>query len=318
MNRIDRLFATLLLLQSKKRIRSQDLSAQFGISKRTVYRDVAALMEMGVPILSLPGEGYEMMSGFYLPPLLFTPDEAGALFLGAQMLIQQAEGSVVGEVEGALGKITAVLPLPSRQKAERLTEIIRFFSENGRFNLDDPHLLTLQRAILEQRAIRIQYHSYNKNETTERVVDPYQLFYSNGIWYVEGYCHLRQAMRAFRLDRVDELDLLLSSFEKQTHPSPRTDSLVVSDTIAVKIRFDADIVRWVSERQHYGFVGEETATSTALSTGVNGTVMSYAVHTLQEIIPWLRGWGAAAEPLSPPELRRQIHENALKLAKMLT
>jgi len=80
MNRIDRLFATLLLLQSKKRIRSQELAQRFGISRRTVYRDMAALMEMGVPIVSLPGEGYEMMPGFYLPPLLFTPDEAGAVF----------------------------------------------------------------------------------------------------------------------------------------------------------------------------------------------------------------------------------------------
>ena len=304
MNRIDRLFATLLLLQSKKRIRSQDLAEQFGIGRRTVYRDVSALMEMGVPILSLPGEGYEMMPGFYLPPLLFTPDEAGALFLGAHMLIQQAEGSVVREVEGALGKITAVLPLPSRRKAERLTGIIRFFNENGRFNLDNPHLLILQRAILEQRAVRIQYHSYNKNETTERVVDPYKLLFSNGVWYVEGHCHLRQAMREFRLDRVDGLQLLPDAFEKKATP------LTYTDTIAVKIRFDADIVRWVRERQHYSFVEEEA--------DANGTIMRYAIHTLQEIVPWLHGWGAAAEPLSPPELRRQIHENALKLAKMLT
>ncbi len=306
MNRIDRLFATLLLLQSKKRIRSHDLAEQFAISKRTVYRDVAALMEMGVPILSLPGEGYEMMPGFYLPPLLFTPDEAGALFLGAQMLIQQAEGSVVGDVEGALGKITAVLPQPSRQKANRLTGIIRFINENGRFNLDDPHLLTLQRAIWEQRAVRIQYYSYNKNETTERVVDPYQLFFSNGVWYVEGHCHMRQAMRAFRLDRVDGLRLLLNSFEKQSR------SRTHADTITVKIRFDADIVRWVRERQHYGFVEEEAG------AGANGIIMRYTIHTLHEIVPWLRGWGAAAEPLSPPELRRQIHEDALKLIKMLT
>ena len=304
MNRIDRLFATILLLQSKKRIRSQELSERFGVSKRTVYRDVAALMEMGVPILSLPGEGYEMMPGFYLPPLLFTPDEAAGLFLGAQMLIQQAEGSIVRDVEGALGKITAVLPPPSLQKAEGLTEIIRFFSENGRFDLDDPHLLTLQRAALEQRAVHIQYHSYTKNEITERTIDPYQLFYSDGIWYIEGYCHLRQEMRAFRLNRVDKLRLSLDSFEKQTHSQSNT------NTIAVKIRFDANIVRWVRERQHYGFVGEDESP--------HGMIMRYAINDLQEIIPWLRGWGSAAEPLSPPELRRHIHEDAIKLIKMLT
>ncbi|VAW32803.1 hypothetical protein MNBD_CHLOROFLEXI01-4455, partial [hydrothermal vent metagenome] len=253
MNRIDRLFAILLLLQSKKRIRSQELAQRFGISRRTVYRDVAALTEMGVPIVSLPGEGYEMMPGFYLPPLLFTPDEAGALFLGAQMLIQQAEGSVVGDVEGALGKITAVLPPLTRQKADRLTEIIQFVEPAGKFNLDDPHLHILQRAILGKRLIQMRYHSYSRNEKTERTVEPHQLFYASGVWYFNGYCRLREAVREFRLDRVDGLELLAELFEKR--PSSSTNA----NRITVKIRFDADIVRWVRERQHFGFVGEETA-----------------------------------------------------------
>ena len=303
MNRIDRLFATLLLLQSKKRVRAEDLAQQFGISKRTIYRDVAALTEMGVPIVSLPGAGYEMMPGFYLPPLLLTPDEAGALFLGAQMLIRQAEGSVVDAVEGALEKITAVLPTPTRRTADRLTEIIRFIKPVGKFNLDAPHLHRLQRAILEKRLVQIQYHSYSGNETTERTVELHQLFYASGVWYFNGYCRLRKAVREFRLDRVDRLGLLEEGFGK------RPLATKVPIAITVKIRFDADIVRWVRERQHYGFVKEKTSP--------NGTVMTYTTHALSEIIPWIRGWGSAAEPLSPPELRRLIREDALKLAKML-
>ena len=118
MNRIDRLFATMLLLQNKQRVRAEDLAERFAISKRTVYRDVAALHEMGVPIVSLPGEGYELMPGYYLPPLLFTPDEAGALFLAANMLIQQAEGQTAQDVATGLAKITAVLPPQTRQEAE--------------------------------------------------------------------------------------------------------------------------------------------------------------------------------------------------------
>ena len=126
MNRVDRLFAITLLLQNTDRVRAQDLADAFEISKRTVYRDIAALSEMGVPIISLPGEGYELMEGFYLPLLIFTAAEAGALFLGAQMLLQQAEGRLPAEAKSALAKITAILPKDTLQHVEHLTEIISF------------------------------------------------------------------------------------------------------------------------------------------------------------------------------------------------
>ena len=73
MNRIDRLFAILLLIQRKRRVRAIDLAQAFEVSERTIYRDMAALSESGVPIVALPGAGYELVEGYYLPPLLFTP-----------------------------------------------------------------------------------------------------------------------------------------------------------------------------------------------------------------------------------------------------
>ena len=92
MNRIDRLFAITLLLQARGRLRAKDLAVWFEVSERTIYRDIAALSESGVPVVSLPGEGYELMEGFFLPPLLFTSVEASALLLGAQMLTSHATG----------------------------------------------------------------------------------------------------------------------------------------------------------------------------------------------------------------------------------
>lgn len=124
MNRIDRLFGILLILQNQPRVRAQDLAERFEVSKRTVYRDITALSEMGVPIVSLPGEGYELMEGFYLPPLIFTDDEAIALFLGARLLIQQAAGALTVKAEQALAKIAVALPQETRQRVEALTAII--------------------------------------------------------------------------------------------------------------------------------------------------------------------------------------------------
>ncbi len=304
MNRIDRLFAILLKLQSKSPITSQELAEHFEVSQRTVYRDIAALSEMGVPIVALPGEGYTLMEGFYLPPLVFTSAEATALFLGARMLALQAAGRLPDNAEQALTKIAGVLPDNTRKHVEALTTIIRFMLPEQRFNLDDPRLLILQKAVLERRLIHLRYHSLSRDETTARDVEPSELRYANGSWYVIGYCRLRQGIRGFRLERVEELKLLNETFE------PRLIQETPSEKTTVRIRFAPENARWVRERQHYAFRSEETSAA--------GVIMTYDVDTLSEIKPWLLGWGASAEVLSPQSLRDEIRQEALKLVEMLT
>jgi predicted DNA-binding transcriptional regulator YafY len=307
MNRIDRLFAILLALQRQKRIRGQDLAAEFAVSTRTIYRDMLALHESGVPILSLPGEGYELLEGYYLPPLNFSDSEAVALILGTQLLRQQAAGSVTSGAQRALDKITAALPKGVRARVESLTSIISFFSQSDRFNLDDPHLLTLQQAIQEQRVVQLRYHGIDRDATTERVIEPARLFYAGGIWYVEGYCRLRRDQRVFRLSRVEQLALGAATFGKRTHERKEP-----TEGIVVRVRFAAKILRWVRERQHYGFQEEESGASQ------EGASMTYQVRKIAEIMPWLLSWGSGAEVLSPPELREMICGEVQKLSKMLT
>ena len=96
---------------------------------------------------------------------------------------------------------------------QRLGEIVQFVAPSQRFDLDHPLLAALQQAIGERRVVHLRYHSYNRNEVTEREVEPQQLAYSSGAWYLNGYCRLRQGERAFRLDRIDELDLLKKTFK---------------------------------------------------------------------------------------------------------
>lgn len=307
MNRIDRLFAILLILQNESRVRAQDLAAKFEVSKRTIYRDITALSEMGVPVVSLPGEGYELMEGFYLTPLVFTDNEAIALFLGARLLIQQAAGAFTINAEHALAKISVALPKEMRQRVESLTNIIGFIAPQERFNLDEPQLITLQQAIQSQRVIHIRYHSYNRNDTTEREVEPYQLYYSEGVWYVRGYCRLRQAMRSFRLSRIEKLKLRPDTFVvKQISQEPAI------ELVTIQIHFTAEAMRWVHERQHYAFQSEEVLPDN------QGVVMTYRLGSISEIMPWLLSWGAAAEVLAPRELREKIRQEAVKLANMLT
>lgn len=306
MNRIDRLFAILLTLQHRRRVRAFDLAEQFEVSKRTIYRDLSALNQMGVPIAALPGEGFELVEGFYLPPLMFTENEAIALMLGSRLLTQQAAGSLTRSASQALAKITVALSEPVRRQAEALANIIGFITPDEKFDLDNPQLLTLQKAIQEKRVIRIRYRSYQKDEVTERDVEPHQLFYSDGVWYLEGYCRLRKDIRNFRLSRLERLDLRSEAFSQR-----RRGKAQETATFEIKVRFQADAVRWVRERQHYGFQREE-------APDPNGVTMVYRVHDTSEIAAWILSWGAAAEVLSPQRLRNSLRETAQKLADLLT
>lgn len=306
MNRIDRLFAILLTLQHRRRIRARDLADQFEVSKRTIYRDLSALNQMGVPLAALPGEGFELVEGYYIPPLMFTESEAVALILGSRLLTQQAAGSLTRDADQALAKITIALPEQVRARAQAMTSIIGFITPSKKFNLDEPQLLVLQKAIQEKRVVHIRYLGYQRDQVTERDVEPHQLFYSDGIWYLEGYCRWRQDIRAFRLSRIEKLSLRNETFSKLQKGKPKN-----ARTIDVKIRFKVDTVRWVRERQHYGFQDEEPAAQ-------KGITMNYRVHDLSEITPWILSWGVAAEVLSPQQLRESLRETAQKLADLLT
>ncbi|MBI5932045.1 MAG: YafY family transcriptional regulator [Chloroflexi bacterium] len=303
MNRIDRLFNILLLLQTRRHVQAIELARAFEISERTIYRDMAALMQMGIPIISLPGQGYELMEGFYLPPLVFTPDEASALFLGASMLA--ASGNYAEETQRAIEKITAALPLRQSQLARQRADIIRFVMPRGNFDLENPYLMQLQQAILDKRVVFIRYYGFNRQEVTEREVEPHFLTFGEGVWYFDGYCRLRQDQRAFRLDRVESLQVLNEVFaERRPEPDPE------KPVIQVRVRCSQAVARWMGERQHYGFQMEEMQGEFV--------IMTYQVERLTEIKNWLMGWGIAIEVLAPYELRRQIREEALQLANLLT
>ncbi len=309
MNRMDRLFGLVVLLQHRKRLRAEDLASEFGVSRRTIYRDIYALNEAGVPIVSLPGEGYELMEGYFLPPLVFSAAEASALVLGARLLRNEAAGHLAHGADRAMAKIVAVLPRATREEVECLSGVIDFFTGSARFDLDDPRLAALQQAIREQRVVRLRYHSRGRDETTERDVEPHRLTYSEGSWYLTGYCRLRCGIRSFRVSRFETLSLTTETFEQLQAISDQTSGT----TVEVRVRVDERVGRWIRERQHYGLVSEEPVTGT---TG-SGIVMTYRVDEVSELIPWLRSWGSDVEVLSPPELRERLRREAQRVADLL-
>ena len=304
MNRLDRLFAITTMLQRKGTVRAVDLAAAFEVSTRTIYRDVGALSEAGVPVVSLPGKGYTLTEGFFLPPLVFTAGEAAAVALGTRMLATQASGRHVAEADRALEKLAAVLPANVREEVDRLNSIITISHLPGRFNLDDPHLVKLQQAILDHRIISITYHSRTDDEITERQVEPLDLAYIDHAWYLGGYCRLRRGHRSFRVSRMTALTVGDERFVPKPFPGGER------RPIEVRVHFAEAVLPWVRERPHWSFDREEP--------DGKGAVMTFLPDRLSEISSWILSWGANAEPLTPPELRALIKEEASTIAERLT
>lgn len=307
MNRIDRLLGYLLILQGRSLVRAQDLARRFEISERTVYRDMEALSEVGVPIVGLPGEGYQLLPGYYLPPIMFSESEARALSLAVSMLTGFTKsGETNRAAQSALEKIRAVLPKATLAQVEALRAVLGFYSiRQPPLNLDDPQFLRLQQAIQQQRVVHLHYHALHDNQVTERDVEPLHLAYLDQAWVLTAYCRLRHDQRNFRLDRMDRLTVTKETFA----PRPVAPQGRPTDGIQVAVRFDGAVVRWVREAQHFSFRhAEQSATD-------GSTVMHYLVNDFAQFRSWLLGWGDQMEIIAPLELRQGLLQMALQIAE---
>jgi predicted DNA-binding transcriptional regulator YafY len=297
--------AYLLLFQSRGLLRAQDFAQEFEISERTVYRDIQALSEMGVPIAAMPGEGYRLMEGYYLPPITFSADEARALYLAISMLTGlTTAGPTQMAAASALEKIRAVLPTATLRQVEALQAVIHFYAfPRPSLNFDDKIFLALQEAIHRRRVVHLHYHALHSNEVTERDVEPLGLAFLDKIWILTAYCRLRQDVRNFRLERIDRLAV------RNEHFTPRDVTLGKPEPearpVPVIVRFDAAVVRWVKEQQHFTWVETQ---ETSPETGE--AIMVYHPRTFDQIESWLLSWGDKMEVLEPAGLRARLAEVA--------
>jgi predicted DNA-binding transcriptional regulator YafY len=215
MNRIDRLFGILVLLQSKKFVTAESISEKFGISVRTVYRDVKALCEQGVPLSFEQHRGYFIVQGYFLPPVSFSFEEASAMLLMEKMVYGFADRSVHTNYSSALNKIKTVLKTSQKEKLETLASNIRL-QLPACVNNDFDYLTILQDAISVKHMVEMEYKN-NNNEVSKRVVEPIGLIFYAFSWHLVGWCHMRQDYRDFKIVRILKLKTTGASFTKNDH-----------------------------------------------------------------------------------------------------
>lgn len=319
MNRVDRMLATILLLQSRRVIKAEDIAAHFEISLRTVYRDMAALSEAGVPVAAEAGVGYSLLRGYLMPPVMFTAEEASALFLGGELVEQLTDPSLQTEVRSALLKIRSVLPRPQQDHVERLENSTALFIRprrgpaqgQGQAQPGGRAVLTrIQNALAQRRVLALGYATRGRADLTRRDVEPLGLIFYADYWHLIAYCRWRCDVRDFRTDRIVDLAVRSATFPPRADFSLREYMRgwgAPSDTLVVRVHFTAQAAER-ARRSWFGGPREEEVVA-------DGVVMSFAVSALDWIGGWLLSFGTEAEVIEPAELRASLAERAAVLAR---
>ncbi len=214
LNRLSRLTSILTFLQTKSMVTSTELSEKFDVSKRTIYRDVKSLIDSGVPIYTEEGKGYKLMEGYNLPPVMFTEEEAAALITAEKIIARNKDKSLIEAHSKALDKIKAVLRYNQKDRSQLLSNRIASVT-NFRNHTTSDSLLNIQSAITKSRCIQLHYNSLIKNEVTVRVIEPLAIYHTKENWVVIAWCRLREEFREFRLDRINKIIFLDSSFDQR-------------------------------------------------------------------------------------------------------
>lgn len=210
-----RVLAVLELLQSRPSITGPELAARLEMDVRTVRRYITHLQDVGIPVEANIGRhgGYRLRPGYKLPPLMFTEEEATAIMLGLLGTSWLEIGQSPVAIEGALAKVSRVLPMRARERLQAISSHLFFFSAHHETRPDVSLLITISEAVGQRQRVAMTYHSLN-NQITQRKVEPYGIVGWEGHWYLVGYCCLRQGHRTFRLDRIQQVEMLEEPFTR--------------------------------------------------------------------------------------------------------
>jgi predicted DNA-binding transcriptional regulator YafY len=210
-----RVLAVLELLQAHGRLTGPELAARLEVNIRTLRRYITMLQDLGIPIVAERGRhgAYELSAGFKLPPLMFTNEEGAALAIGLLAARHLGLAESAQAAESARAKLEQVMPHELKARVRALSETIALEWNTPQAASTSEVMARLGSAAQQQRTVHLHYRSY-KDEDSERDFDPYSLAYVQNEWYVVGHCHLRNDLRSFRLDRVQQVAPTATRFDR--------------------------------------------------------------------------------------------------------
>jgi len=213
MNRVDRLMGILTVLQSHKFVTAEKIADKFDISIRTVYRDVKALGEIGIPVSFEPNKGYFIVQGFFLPPVSFSTEEANALVLVASLAERFGDMSIAKHSNNALQKIRAILRAHDKEHAEKMSTKIKVINPDQKCL---EYLAPLQKSINESTMVEIEYTDAQQKKS-KREIEPIGMIYYTDQWHLIAWCWKRNDYRDFKVNMINTLRTTAITFRKKDH-----------------------------------------------------------------------------------------------------
>lgn len=304
MNRIDRLTAILIQLQSKRVVKAEEIAVRFEISLRTVYRDVKALMEAGVPIGSEAGKGYFIVEGYHLPPVMFNQSEASAMLTAWKLVEKMTDDSIRKAYESALWKIKSVLNNSEKDHLENLQSSIQVFRyPDQSTEFPNQYMAEIQKAISHKDVLLMNYSSGKTQEITNREIEPIGIVHYSSHWHLIAWCRLRNGYRDFRIDLIQSLKMTGAIFDARNLFTLQEyfHSLTQAhdDMEKISVLFDRSVSKYSkSSRYYYGYVSEEDMGDKCR--------MTFLIANMQTFCRWLMMFGTAVEIESPEKLKETM------------
>jgi len=308
----DQLARQWLLVQRLGRSRGgiglDELADDLGCVRRTIYRDLDALMYAGFPVVSEKRDGkvyYRFLESFQLGDVPFTTDEILALAFGADLL-RTLEGTVFHDsIQSALAKIRSALSDELIGFLDTIADSFRVLPEpHKRYSESRATIEALNEAVLGRRVLRMRYRTGSTGEESSRELDPYHVWYQRGGLYVIGFDHRRDSIRTFAVDRILALETtgehftVREDFDFDTWTATNF-GVVIEPAARVRVRFSPERATQVRER-----IWHASQQIDELPDG--GIELTMEVGGSAELSDWILSFGPGAEVLEPPALRAQV------------
>lgn len=291
--------AILLQLDPDTWKRAEDLARALGVSERTVYRDVQAMVEAGVPLQGVPGKGYRVPEDYLLAPVTLTTDEAIMLILGSAYAAQNFDGRYRAAARSAQRKLDAVLPSEARERAFAMQGSVHLVPPSA-FGTptEDGLLQRVRQALVEERTLEATVAPPGRS-TEVRTINAYGLMQTGATWYIVGYDHDRDRVAHLRLDEVEELDLTDQTFHRPDSYRTPPDGPETAPSQKVRLLFAAEVTPSVQVAPSLHVADREYGSDGRL-------LLTLRVDHELEVLPWVLSWGRHVRVLEPRALRKRL------------
>ncbi|MFN3998468.1 helix-turn-helix transcriptional regulator [Algoriphagus sp.] len=306
MNRIDRLTAIVTQLQSKRLTKAEEIARRFSVSLRTVYRDMRALDEAGIPIIGEAGHGYSLVEGYRLPPVMFTQEEARAFLVAEKIFEKVTDKGSSDHFRSAMLKIKAVLRTAEKDRLEELSPLVEVIRMRNQLQAGkkSEFLQSILNSLSNKNLIEIIYTTFEEEKTAKRIIEPVGVYYSFEQWYLIAWCRLRNDYRNFRIDRIQELQILDKNYRTDSHPKLKDflDQVRHTENLTqIEIFVPTSSEKYIREQKYnHGFVTEKWTES--------GIEMTFVTSSMEGFIRWMLMMADKIKIISPPEAKARMRE----------